>query len=150
MATVVRSGDLLNFADAATNSKTQNIINSVRSDVFSNIIGHSAALQSVLRKVEVVAATDATVLLLGETGTGKDCIAKAIHKLSARRKNALVRADCASIPAAILESELFGHEKGAYTGAVSQNIGRFELAHRGTLFLDEVGDIPLELQSKLL
>lgn len=150
MATVARPGDLLNFADAAPKSKTQNIAYTVRSDVFSNIIGHSTALQSVLRKVEVVAATDATVLLLGETGTGKDCIAKAIHGLSPRRKNALVRADCASIPAGLLESELFGHEKGAYTGAVTQNIGRFELAHRGTLFLDEVGDIPLELQSKLL
>jgi formate hydrogenlyase transcriptional activator len=149
MATVARPGDLLNFADAPK-SKTQNIAYTVRSDVFSNVIGHSTALQSVLRKVEVVAATDATVLLLGETGTGKDCIAKAIHGLSPRRKNALVRADCASIPASLLESELFGHEKGAYTGAVTQNIGRFELAHRGTLFLDEVGDIPLELQSKLL
>jgi formate hydrogenlyase transcriptional activator len=150
MATVARPGDLLNFADAAPKSKTQNIAYTVGSDVFSNIIGHSTALQSVLRKVEVVAATDATVLLLGETGTGKDCIAKAIHGLSPRRKNALVRTDCASIPAGLLESELFGHEKGAYTGAVTQNIGRFELAHRGTLFLDEVGDIPLELQSKLL
>src|ERR1700738_800841 len=150
MATVARPGDLLTFADAAPKSETQNIAYTVRSDVFSNVIGHSTALQSVLRKVEVVAATDATVLLLGETGTGKDCIAKAIHGLSPRRKNALVRPDCASIPAGLLESELFGHEKGAYTGAVTQNIGRFELAHRGTLFLDEVGDIPLELQSKLL
>jgi formate hydrogenlyase transcriptional activator len=150
MATVARSGDLLHFADAVPNSKSQNIVDTVLTDAFSNIIGHSTALQSVLRKVEVVAATDATVLLLGETGTGKDCIAKAIHGLSPRRKNAMVRADCASIPAGLLESELFGHEKGAYTGAVTQNIGRFELAHRGTLFLDEVGDIPIELQSKLL
>ena len=122
MATVAHSGDLLNFAGAAPNSKNQNTLDTILSDVFSNIIGHSTALQSVLRKVQVVAATDATVLLLGETGTGKDCIAKVIHGLSPRRKNALVRADCASIPAGLLESELFGHEKGAYTGAVTQNI----------------------------
>src|ERR1700761_2402152 len=102
MVTCVRSGDLLNFADAAPNSKNANIAHTVRSGAFSNIIGHSAALLSILKKVEVVAATDATVLLLGETGTGKDCIAKAIHSLSPRRKNALVRADCASIPAGLL------------------------------------------------
>jgi formate hydrogenlyase transcriptional activator len=90
------------------------------------------------------------VLILGETGTGKELIARAIHNLSPRGDHALVRADCASIPGGLLESELFGHEKGAFTGAISRNIGRIELAHRGTLFLDEVGDIPLELQSKLL
>ena len=107
-------------------------------------------MQNVLGKIEIVAPTDTAVLLLGETGTGKDCIAKVIHSLSPRRKSVLVRADCASFPAGLLESELFGHEKGAFTGAITQNIGRFELAHRSTLFLDEIGDVPLELQAKLL
>jgi len=115
-----------------------------------DIIGRSSALRRVLQEVETVAATDSTVLILGETGTGKELIARAIHNLSTRRHHSLVRADCASIPAGLLESELFGHERGAFTGAVARNIGRFELAHEGTLFLDEVGDIPLELQSKLL
>jgi formate hydrogenlyase transcriptional activator len=115
-----------------------------------DIIGKSRTLDRVLRQVETVAATDSTVLILGETGTGKDLIARAIHNLSSRRQRSLVRADCASIPAGLLESELFGHEKGAFTGAITRNIGRVELADGGTLFLDEVGDIPLELQSKLL
>jgi formate hydrogenlyase transcriptional activator len=115
-----------------------------------DIIGRSSTLDRVLRQVETVAATDSTVLILGETGTGKELIARAIHKLSSRRHRSLVRADCASIPSGLLESELFGHEKGAFTGAIARNIGRFELADGGTLFLDETGDIPLELQSKLL
>lgn len=115
-----------------------------------DIIGASPALRHVLSQVEAVAATDSTALILGETGTGKEVISKAIHKLSSRRHHSLVRADCGSIPVGLLESELFGHEKGAFTGAIARNIGRFELAHEGTLFLDEVGDIPLELQSKLL
>ncbi len=115
-----------------------------------DIIGLSSALRLVLRQVETVATTDSTVLILGETGTGKEVIARAIHNLSSRRHRNLVRADCASIPAGLLESELFGHEKGAFTGAIARNIGRFELADGGTLFLDEAGDIPLELQSKLL
>jgi formate hydrogenlyase transcriptional activator len=115
-----------------------------------DIIGRSRTLDRVLRQVETVAATDATVLILGETGTGKELIARAIHNLSSRRHRSLVRADCASIPAGLLESELFGHERGAFTGAIARNIGRFELADGGTLFLDEAGDIPLELQSKLL
>jgi formate hydrogenlyase transcriptional activator len=115
-----------------------------------NIIGASPALHRVMSQVEAVAATDSTVLILGETGTGKELISKAIHNLSSRRHRSLVRADCGSIPVGLLESELFGHEKGAFTGAIARNIGRFELAHEGTLFLDEVGDIPLELQSKLL
>lgn len=114
------------------------------------IVGKSPALTQVMRQVEVVACTDSTVLILGETGTGKELIAKAIHRFSSRRDRAMVRADCAALPAGLLESELFGHEKGAFTGAVARNIGRFELAHQGTLFLDEVGDVPLELQSKLL
>ncbi len=117
---------------------------------FEEIIGESLGLKEVLRQVETVAPADSTVLLLGETGTGKELIARAIHHLSARRERTLVKVNCAAIPTGLLESELFGHEKGAFTGAITQRIGRFELAHRGTLFLDEVGDIPLELQPKLL
>lgn len=114
------------------------------------LVGESPALQRVLCQLKTVAATDTAVLILGETGTGKEIVARMIHDLSFRRHQDLVRADCASIPAGLLESELFGHEKGAFTGAISRNIGRFELADKGTIFLDEVGDIPLELQSKLL
>jgi formate hydrogenlyase transcriptional activator len=117
---------------------------------FGEIIGDSSALRSSLDLVSVVAPTDSSVLLLGETGTGKELIARAIHKLSSRRDQAFVKLNCAAIPLGLLESELFGHERGAFTGAISQKTGRFELAHRGTLFLDEVGDIPLELQAKLL
>jgi DNA-binding NtrC family response regulator len=117
---------------------------------FSDIIGASAALKNVLNQVEVVAPTDSTVLLLGETGTGKEVIARAILNVSSRSNRPFVKLNCAAIPSGLLESELFGHEKGAFTGAVSQKIGRFELANGGTLFLDEVGDIPLELQPKLL
>jgi len=114
------------------------------------IIGRSYVLTKVVQQVKTVAPTDAAVLLSGETGTGKELFARAIHGLSLRKDQALVRADCALIPAGLLESELFGHERGAFTGAVSRNIGRIELANKGTLFLDEVGDIPLELQAKLL
>jgi formate hydrogenlyase transcriptional activator len=114
------------------------------------IVGQSRTLSQVIQQVETVAPTDATVLLLGETGTGKEVFARAIHTLSSRRDQPLVRADCALIPAGLLESELFGHERGAFTGAVARSVGRIELASKGTLFLDEVGDIPLELQSKLL
>jgi formate hydrogenlyase transcriptional activator len=117
---------------------------------FDAILGKSAALKEVLQQVEVVAPTNATVLILGETGTGKELMARAIHALSARRDHTLVTVNCAAIPSGLLESELFGHEKGAFTGAIARKIGRFELAHQGTLFLDEVGDIPLDLQSKLL
>ncbi len=117
---------------------------------FEEIVGTSAALRRVLRLVEVVAPTDANVLILGETGTGKELIASAIHRLSPRRNQPFVTLNCAAIPTGLLESELFGYEKGAFTGALGQKLGRFELAHRGTLFLDEVGDIPLELQPKLL
>jgi formate hydrogenlyase transcriptional activator len=115
-----------------------------------NLIGGSAAMQEVLRQVHLVAPTDATVLIQGETGTGKEVIAGAIHALSPRASHPLVKLNCAAIPSSLLESELFGHERGAFTGALSQRIGRFELAHQGTLFLDEIGDIPLELQPKLL
>src|ERR1700675_991134 len=114
------------------------------------IIGNSAALQGVLRLVRMVAPTNATVLINGETGTGKELIAEAIHKGSERSSGPFVKVNCAAIPAGLLESELFGHERGAYTGAVTRGIGRFERAHRGTLFLDEIGDLPLELQPKLL
>lgn len=122
-----------------------------RSDIrFGQIIGNSPALESVLAEVERVAPTDSTVLVLGETGTGKELIARAIHNLSARCGRPFVRLNCAAIPFDLLESELFGYEKGAFTGAVAQKIGRFEMANNGTLFLDEIGDLPLALQPKLL
>jgi transcriptional regulator with GAF, ATPase, and Fis domain len=114
------------------------------------IIGNSAALQRVLAMVRIVAPTDSTVLINGETGTGKELIAEAIHKCSDRSNGPFVKVNCAAIPAGLLESELFGHERGAYTGAVTRGIGRFERANHGTLFLDEIGDLPLELQPKLL
>jgi PAS domain S-box-containing protein len=117
---------------------------------FEEIIGSSTAMKRVMGQVEVVAPTDATVLILGETGTGKELIARAIHRMSPRRNLPFITLNCAAIPTGLLESELFGYERGAFTGALSQKIGRFELAHRGTLFLDEVGDIPLDLQPKLL
>jgi formate hydrogenlyase transcriptional activator len=117
---------------------------------FEEIIGQSNALRSVLRQVKMVAGTDSTVLISGETGTGKELIARAIHNLSRRRSNAFVKVNCAAIPAGLLESELFGHEKGAFTGAFAPRTGHFELADRGTVFLDEIGDLPLELQPKLL
>ncbi len=117
---------------------------------FEDIIGQSRALRRVLQEVEIVAPTDSTVLIHGETGTGKELIARAIHNLSRRRPQPFVKLNCAAIPTGLLESELFGHERGAFTGAIAQRIGRFELANRGTVFLDEIGDIPLELQPKLL
>jgi formate hydrogenlyase transcriptional activator len=115
-----------------------------------SMIGDSPAFQAVLRGIQVVAPTDATVLIQGETGTGKELVARALHDLSGRSQRSFIKVNCAAIPATLLESELFGHEKGSFTGAFAQKIGRFELAHQGTLFLDEVGEIPLELQSKLL
>jgi formate hydrogenlyase transcriptional activator len=123
----------------------------IRSELnFEEIVGRSSALRRVLQDIETVAPTDSTVLIYGETGTGKELIARAIHNLSTRGKSAFVKLNCAAIPTGLLESEMFGHEKGAFTGAVAQRIGRFELAHRGTVFLDEIGEIPLELQPKLL
>jgi transcriptional regulator with GAF, ATPase, and Fis domain len=119
-------------------------------DKFEEIIGNSPALRSVLAEVERVAPTDSTVLIQGETGTGKELIARAIHNISARCGRPFVKLNCSAIPFDLLESELFGHEKGAFTGAVAQKIGRFEMADTGTLFLDEIGDIPLGLQPKLL
>ncbi|MDR4477676.1 MAG: sigma 54-interacting transcriptional regulator [Nitrospira sp.] len=117
---------------------------------FEEIVGESRALKQVLKQVQTVAATDSTVLILGETGSGKELIARALHNLSDRRERTFVKLNCAAIPTGLLESELFGHEKGAFTGAIATKIGRFELADRGTIFLDEVGEIPLELQVKLL
>jgi len=117
---------------------------------FEEIIGESSALKKVLEQIQTVAPTDSTILLLGETGTGKELIARAIHNLSTRRERTLVKVNCAAVPTGLLESELFGHEKGAFTGAIAHRVGRFELAHRGTMFLDEVGDIPPDLQPKLL
>jgi len=117
---------------------------------FEQVIGNSPALEEVLEQVERVAPTDSTVLIQGETGTGKELIAHAIHNISSRCGRPFVRLNCAAIPLDLLESELFGHEKGAFTGAIAQKIGRFELADKGTLFLDEVGDIPPALQPKLL
>jgi formate hydrogenlyase transcriptional activator len=119
-------------------------------DCFEGIVGDSPALRKVLDRVAIVAPTDSTVLLHGETGTGKELVARAIHNLSSRRDRPYVRMNCAAIPSGLLESELFGHERGAFTGALMQRKGRFELADRGTLFLDEIGDISLELQPKLL
>ena len=123
---------------------------SCREQVFEGIVGRSATLQRALREVEVVAPTDSGVLILGETGTGKELVARAIHNLSARRDRPFVKVNCAAIPSGLLESELFGHERGAFTGAIMRKAGRFEVADKGTLFLDEVGDIPLDLQPKLL
>lgn len=117
---------------------------------FEEIVGESRALKHVLKQVKTVAVTDSTVLILGETGSGKELVARALHNLSGRRERTFVKLNCAAIPTGLLESELFGHEKGAFTGAIGRKIGRFELADRGTLFLDEVGEIPLELQVKLL
>jgi formate hydrogenlyase transcriptional activator len=123
----------------------------IRSELsFEEIVGRSEALCRVLEQVKTVAPTDSTVLIYGETGTGKELIARAVHNLSARKSGPFVKVNCAAIPASLLESELFGHEKGSFTGAVAQKSGRFELARQGTLFLDEIGELPLELQPKLL
>ena len=117
---------------------------------FREIVGNSSALKDTLHLVSTVAPTDSSVIILGETGTGKELVARAVHNISNRRERAFVKLNCAAIPLGLLESELFGHERGAFTGAIAQKMGRFELAHKGTLFLDEIGDIPLELQAKLL
>jgi formate hydrogenlyase transcriptional activator len=124
----------------------------IRTDEMTDegIIGQSTAIRDVLDQIRMVAPTDSTVLVCGETGTGKELVARAVHRQSARRAQAFVKCNCAAIPAALLESELFGHERGAFTGAVAQRIGRFELANRGAIFLDEIGEMPLELQPKLL
>jgi formate hydrogenlyase transcriptional activator len=144
------NGELRKLKDNSGEEKVR-IEDEIRSEPnFDEIVGRSAALQRVLREVEVVAPTDSGVLIQGETGTGKELIAHAIHNMSARRDRPFIKLSCAAIPSGLLESELFGHEKGAFTGAIMRKPGRFEIADKGTLFLDEVGDIPLELQSKLL
>jgi formate hydrogenlyase transcriptional activator len=123
----------------------------IRSELyFEEIVGNSEPLRRVLQEIEIVAPADSTVIIYGETGTGKELIARALHNLSSRKSNAFVKLNCAAIPTGLLEGELFGHEKGAFTGAIMQRVGRFELANRGSIFLDEVGEIPLELQPKLL
>src|ERR1044072_420140 len=132
------------------NLMTGDEVNNESKESFSGIVGESSGLRSVLQLVEMVAATSTTVLLLGETGTGKELIARAIHERSQRLRQPFVTLNCAAIPSSLFESELFGHERGAFTGANIQRAGRLELADRGTLFLDEVGDMPLELQPKLL
>src|SRR6266852_1564814 len=134
----------------ATSAKVALDSNELSGIGLPRIVRNSAALRRVLGMVRIVAPTDATVLIQGETGTGKELIAEAIHKCSDRSNSPFVKVNCAAIPAGLLESELFGHERGAYTGAFARSIGRFEPAHRGTLFLDEIGDLPLELQPKLL
>ncbi len=121
----------------------------IRTDdmIDEGIIGQSTAIRDVLDQIRMVAPTDSTVLICGETGTGKELVARAVHRLSARRAHALVKCNCAALPTALLESELFGHEKGAFTGAAASRIGRFELANHGTIFLDEIGEAPLEVQT---
>src|SRR5258705_622756 len=136
--------------EGATSVKVALDSNELCGSGLPRIVGNSAALRHVLSLVRVVAPTNATVLINGETGTGKELIAEAIHKCSGRSEGPFVKVNCAAIPAGLLESELFGHERGAYTGAVTRGIGRFERANRGTLLLDEVGDLPLELQPMLL
>src|SRR5262249_49009887 len=117
---------------------------------FQGMVGRSAAIRALQREIKVVAPTNSTTLILGETGTGKELIARSIHNLSPRRDRPFIKFNCAAIPAGLVESELFGHERGAFTGALSRRIGRFEMADSGTLLLDEVGEIPSELQPKLL
>jgi formate hydrogenlyase transcriptional activator len=142
---------MIAIENASDHEKATHQMRKAKQEVGSQaIVGGSPALNDALYLVSIVAPTDSSVLVLGETGTGKELIARAIHNLSGRRERAFVKLNCAAIPLGLLESELFGHEKGAFTGAVAQKTGRFEIAHRGTLFLDEVGDIPLELQAKLL
>jgi formate hydrogenlyase transcriptional activator len=137
--------EIKNATDAPSFAKGEGF-----NDNFEGIIGRSAAINALCKHIKVVAPTGSTVLILGETGTGKELIARAIHNLSPRRGRPFIKVNCAAIPAGLIESELFGHERGAFTGAVSQRVGRFEMANGGTLFLDEIGDIPLELQPKLL
>jgi len=144
------SGDA-GIREEANVLKKTSVLKDARSlHLFDGIIGDSPILQSALKQAELVAPTDSTVMIQGETGTGKELIADAIHHLSPRRHHNFIKINCAAIPPTLFESELFGHERGAFTGAINQRVGRLELAHKGTLFLDEIGDLPLELQPKLL
>jgi formate hydrogenlyase transcriptional activator len=143
-------GSSMNAALCRADQRTARKPERRESSFLDTIVGRRGSLRAILSQVEAVAGTNTTVLIAGETGSGKEVIARAIHELSPRRNSNLVNVNCAAIPAGLLESELFGHERGAFTGAINQKIGRFELADRGTLFLDEVGDLPLELQPKLL
>jgi formate hydrogenlyase transcriptional activator len=148
----VPAGNSLFASDTSASANTEDYLEeAARPEAgFAGIVGQSPALREVLDLVDMVAPSDSTVLLLGETGTGKELIARAIHDRSRRKNRTLVKVNCAAIPSGLLESELFGHERGAFTGAIAQKIGRVELADQGSLFLDEIGDIPLELQPKLL
>jgi formate hydrogenlyase transcriptional activator len=139
-----------NQEDIQLHCESNHAVGNKERHLFEGMVGSSLPLRRTLEQVMTVAPTDATVLIQGETGTGKELIARAVHNLSPRRDRQYVRFNCAAIPLGLLESELFGHEKGAFTGAVARKIGRFELANKGTLFLDEIGDVPLELQAKLL
>jgi len=141
---------VLNFVDPPGNVFDVPSLSLPADAIHDGIVGRSATIRAVLTELEMVAPTDATVLICGETGTGKELIARAVHNLSARRAQPYVKCNCAAIPNGLLESELFGHEKGAFTSAIAQRIGRFELASRGTIFLDEIAEAPLELQPKLL
>jgi len=144
------ASDTVPFPSSAVNEDVR-LDKEIRSEAgFEGIVGRSSTLRQVLRLIETVATGDSTVLLLGETGTGKELVARAIHNRSPRKERNFVKLNCAAIPTGLLESELFGHERGAFTGAIGQKIGRLELADQGSLFLDEIGDIPLELQPKLL
>ena len=156
VATAVLQLSPFRWITFVTDLRNRNLQESIQDNVvgpkhnFEEIVGTSAVIRRVMAQVEVVAPTDATVLVLGETGTGKELVARAVHRVSPRRNLPFISLNCAAIPTGLLESELFGYERGAFTGALSQKIGRFEMAHKGTLFLDEVGDIPIDLQPKLL
>jgi len=145
-ANTMKTGPVLHCPEYATRHNSQ----AEKSAFLDTIVGCRGSLRPILSQVEAVARTNTTVMITGETGTGKEVIARAIHELSPRRNHKLVKVNCATMPAGLLESELFGHERGAFTGAVNSHVGRFALADRGTLFLDEIGDMPLELQPKLL
>ena len=145
-----RESSPMNAGLYSDNERTERKPERAEASLLDTIVGRRGSLRSILSQVEAVAGTNTTVLITGETGTGKEVIARAIHELSSRRNRNLVKVNCAAMPAGLLESELFGHERGAFTGAINSHVGRFALADRGTLFLDEIGDMPLELQPKLL